>query len=92
MPAPPRDQLHHVIVGDLGQQLALAEKLDQLPDLPPRIVGTGMVLPDFAPISAGHIIEPHRRACGLNLRDVLLGALALGALYRFRIPLGRGLG
>jgi hypothetical protein len=50
------------------------------------------MLANLAPIATGDIVEGHRRARSLGLRDVLLGLLALGALYRFGFAPGRGLG
>jgi hypothetical protein len=44
------------------------------------------------PESASDIVEAQRRARGLGLGNVLLGLLALAALYRLRVPPGRGFG
>src|SRR5262249_33193547 len=89
MPAPPRDQLDHIVVGDLGQQLVLAKMLDQVADLPFGIVSPGVMLADFMPVATGQVVEPQRRCRGTHLGNMPLGLLAFGTYYRFRFAAGR---
>ena len=58
MAAAPRDQLCHVIAGYLGQELVLAEEVNQVADQALGVVGAGMVLTDFEPVPAGDVIKP----------------------------------
>jgi len=92
MPAPPCHQPGDIVVGNVGDQLVLAEKLDRIAQLPFGVAGSRMVLSDFLPVTPSHVIEPQRRARGLGLRNGLLRLLALGALYRFGFTPGRGFG
>src|ERR1700739_4116479 len=92
MPAPPRHQLGDVVAGDVGEELVLAEELDQVTDLPLSVVGTGMMLPDLLPIASGDVIEPERCRCPAGLLNPLLRFLALDSLYRFRFAPGCALG
>jgi hypothetical protein len=59
VPAPPGDQPGHIIAGDFGDQLILAEELDQLVEFAPGIAGTiaDMMLADLLLIAPGHVIE-----------------------------------
>ena len=63
MSAPPCDQLGNIVVGDVGDELVLAEELDQVAELPLCVVGAGMVLADLLPVAAGDIIEAQRCRC-----------------------------
>src|SRR5262249_61860636 len=57
MTAPPRDQLDHVIVGDLADQLVFTEMSDQPAQLSPRILTAAVVLADFGPIASRHVLQ-----------------------------------
>ena len=57
----------------------------------PCALAVAMMLPDLGPPPRGHVLQAQRRARRLDLRDQSLGLLARAALYRFGVPLGRGL-
>ena len=82
MPAPPCHELRHVVVGDLGDKLVLAEKLQHQAKPAPHVRASEM-LRVLGPIAAGDVVEAQRRARVLGLCDQRLGALALGRLYFF---------
>src|SRR5262249_5081693 len=89
MPAPPRHQLGHVVVGDLGDKLVLAEEVNQQAKQRPRVRRPGKVLRVFLPVTPRDIVKPQRRARGFGLRNELLGALTFGPLYGLGFPPGR---
>ena len=92
MTAPPRHQPDHVIVADVGDDLVLAEEVEQQADQVPRTVGADVMLADLGPIAARNVIEPQRGTGRDRLGDVLLGLVALGGFYFFRVALGPGFG
>src|SRR5262249_27974168 len=81
MPAPPCDQLSHVIVGDLGSQLVLAEVLDQDSDQRPCIRCTGQMLRMFSPVARRDVLQTQGSLGLLELRDESPHPLALGGFY-----------
>jgi hypothetical protein len=90
--AAPRDQPRYLVAADFGDELVLAEEPYQSLKLLPGVGGPGVMLADFLPIAPGHVVEAQRgRGRALN-GDERPRLLALGALYRFGLPLGRGLG
>src|SRR5262245_50057304 len=93
MCAPPRHHARNVVARDLGDQLVRAEMrtFNDLFQVRPGIGRSGMMLADLLPVPASHVIEPQRGARRRKLRDILLGALALGRLYFFGFAPGRGL-
>src|SRR5262249_58055770 len=91
-PAPPCHKARDIIPRNLGQCLVLAKELNQPAQFPPRVARAAVMLANLVPIATSDIVEGHRRARSLGLRDVLLRLLALGALYRFGFAPGRGLG
>ena len=88
--APPCDEPGHVVAGDVGDQLVLAEELDQQPQAP-HVVPARPMLPVLGPITSGDVVEP-QRCRAPDLLNLRLGLLAFGRLYFFGFPLGRGLG
>src|SRR5262245_57497462 len=83
MPASPCDQPRHVVVGDSGQQLVLAEELDQERKLMLGVVGACMVLPGLLPIPIGDVVEAQRGLRRRELAHQLDRLLTLGRLYFF---------
>src|SRR3954453_5887774 len=83
MAAPPRDESGNIIVGKLGNQLVLAEELDQQPEQRPCVGRARQMLRVLRPVAPSDIVKPQRGARGLDLRDVRLGALAFLAFYCF---------
>src|SRR6516225_2054318 len=81
MAAPRRDELRHVVVGDLGDELILAEKVQHEAEICPRVGGACEVLRVLGPIAPGDVVELERRARVLGLRDQRPRALALDRLY-----------
>src|SRR5262245_26423078 len=90
MPAPPRHELGQVVVGDLGNQLVLAEELDQHADERARVWCARKVLRVLGVVAPRNIIEPERGTRGFGLLDKAPCALARLPLYRFGFAL-RGL-
>jgi hypothetical protein len=88
MASPPRDQLAHVVVRNVGDVLVLAKEVDQQPDHMPGIVRAFVMLTHFDPVAARHIIEAQRCTRRLHLGDALLGLLPLGRFYLLRFALG----
>jgi hypothetical protein len=83
MPASPRNQLDHVVVGDLGEQLVLAEELNQERQPMLGTVRSGVILPDLLPVALGHVVEAQRCLGRRQLRDQHPRLLTLGRLYFF---------
>src|SRR5262249_28043879 len=83
VPAPPRYQPRHVVVGDLGDELVLAEKVQHEAEMHPGVRCACEVLRVLLPIAPGHVVELERGAGMLGLRDQRPRPLALDALYRF---------
>src|SRR5262249_39028629 len=83
MSAPPCDQPRHLVVGDVGHELVLAEELDQERKVVLGAVGTRMMLSDLLPIALGHVVEAQRCLRRRQLRNQPLRLLALGRLYFF---------
>ena len=83
VPAPPCHEARDVVVGDLGQELVLAEEVEHEAEQGPCVRRARKVLRMFRPVATGEIVEFERRAGALDLRDVLLGPLTLGRLYLF---------
>ena len=55
--------------------------------MPFGIFGTCVMLANFLPIAAGHVIEPQRRGRGFRLPHIPVGLLRFAALYRFGFAL-----
>src|SRR6516162_3893150 len=66
MAAPRRDELRHVVVGDLGDELILAEKVQHEAEICPRVGGACEVLRVLGPIAPGDVVELERRARALD--------------------------
>ena len=56
----PRDKLRDVIIANLGEQLRSSEVTYKSLDIPPGCIRAGVMLPDFAPIAAGDVIQLRR--------------------------------
>src|SRR6516225_4027396 len=83
MPAPPRHNSRHVVACDVGQELVLAEELDQECKVMLGIVRARMMLPNLLPIALGHVVEAQRGLGRRQLRDEPRRLLSLGRLYFF---------
>ena len=77
--------LRNVVVGDLGQEPSLPTNVQER-QTPPCVVGVGMMLAYFVPVSASHVVELQRSACGLAC-VVFLDALARPTLRLFGFTL-----
>src|SRR5262245_45510778 len=71
MAASPCDQLGHVVARDLGDQLVLAEELDQQIEAVLSADRARMMLAHLLPVAARDIIKPQRCARRLGLRNDL---------------------
>jgi hypothetical protein len=91
MAAPPCDERAHVVIGEVGDELVLAEERDEERKPLPDVVAGSVVL-CLCPESTSNVVELERRASRLDLGDVLLRPLALGALYGFGLTPDRGFG
>ena len=87
MSAPPCDQLRYVVAADVGEELVLAEKVDQIADLPLGVTGTGVMLAYLLPVAPGNIIELQRRAAA---RACANGASPSPAQPALPLPLHAG--
>src|SRR5262249_61958149 len=83
MIAPPRDQSRHVVARDFGQQLVLAEKLNQQRESMLAVTRPSVVLSDLVPVAIRHVIQAQRSPGRRQLRDQSRCLLALGLLYFF---------
>src|SRR5262245_62865605 len=83
MSAPPRNQLRHVVVSDLSQELVLAEEIDQERQPVLGTVSSSVMLPDLLPVPIGDVVEAQRGLGRRQLRDEPRRLLALGRLYLF---------
>jgi hypothetical protein len=62
--APPCYELGDLVACNLGDELVLAEELDDAFKLLPRIGGGGVMLADFEPVPPGDVVEAQRsRGC-----------------------------
>src|SRR5262249_60380742 len=75
--ATPCHKIPHVVVGDFGDELVLAEKLDHEVEPLPCVAAASVMLTVRFPEPASDIIEPYRRECGLDLNSSLFRLLAL---------------
>src|SRR5262249_32286086 len=83
MPPPPPHQPRHVVVGDLGHELVLAQVLQHEAEMHPCVRCAREVLRVLGPIPAGHVVEAQRGAGVLGLGNERPRLLALDALYGF---------
>src|SRR5215472_4089727 len=90
MPAPPRHEARHVIVGDDSDQFVLAKILEYDTDQRPGIRRAREMLRVLRPIARGNVLQAQRRLGLLDLRDQPPRPLALGGLYLLRFALVGG--
>src|SRR5262245_47201904 len=90
MPAPPCDQLGHVIVADVGDQHVLTEVLDQDSEQRPGIRRAGQMLRVLRPVARRDVVQAQRGLGLIDLRDQPPRPLALGGLYLLRFALVGG--
>src|SRR5262245_60582127 len=85
MHAPPRNELCHVVVSDVGHQNIRAEMwaLDQEGDPMLGAISPHVMLPDLFPVALGHVVETQGRLGRRQLGDQPLLLLPLGRLYFF---------
>jgi hypothetical protein len=89
VPASPRHHARHVVIDNLGDELVLAEEVDQHAEQRPRVRRPGKVPRVLGPVASGHVVNAQRRARLLGLRDQELSPLALGRFYLLCFPPGR---
>src|SRR6516162_7147056 len=81
MPAPPRHEARHVIVGDVSDQFVLAKILEYDTDQRPGIRRAREMLSVLGPIARRDVLQTQGSLGLLDLRDESPHPLALGGLY-----------